>query len=136
MQHNKYLEDLGLSLDKIGTNFCNDNDERMEYWEKQQKEYGFDDRETWNMDHIFIEWLYSHLMMYLETGGKTINLDYHKFTFDGTEYTQREAIDYILNACKKYLLCDDVYCGNTGEIIPNVQKAVKLFAEILPAMWW
>lgn len=136
MQHNKYIEDLGIPLKNIGTNFCDDTDERNKKWKEERKIYGFDERETWSLDHYFVEWLYSHLMMYMETGGTVIDLNYHKFNFAGKEYTQKEAIDYILYACKEYLLCDDIYCGNTGELIPNTQKAIRLFAEILPAMWW
>lgn len=136
MQHNKYIEDLGIPLKNIGTNFCDDTDGRNKKWKEERKIYGFDERETWSLDHYFVEWLYSHLMMYMETGGTVIDLNYHKFNFEGKEYTQKEAIDYILYACKEYLLCDDIYCGNTGELIPNTQKAIRLFAEILPAMWW
>lgn len=135
MQHNKYLEDLGIPIENIGTNFCEDSDKRMDDWKRQREEYGFDERETWNMDFTFIEWLYSHLMMYLETGGKVVDLDYHTFTFEEQEYTQREAIEDILHACRDYLL-SEMFCDKYQQIAQNMQRAVKLFAEILPAMWW
>ena len=96
MQRNKYLDDLNISIDKYGTNFTSDKDERNEIWNKQREIYGFDSRECWNLDQIFIQWLYSHLMMYLEYVTGIINLEYHKFVFADKEYTQKEAIEFII----------------------------------------
>ena len=31
-----------------------------------RKEYGFDGRETWNLDKIFIEWIYTRVKYYKE----------------------------------------------------------------------
>ena len=134
MQRNKYLEDLGIPLNKIGTNFCDDNDKRSKCWKKQRKKYGFDERETWCLDHIFIEWLYSHIKMFKKIGGKCIDLDFHKFIFEEKEYTQREAMNYILKVFKKYLLSEDPEWNPS--LMKEVQKCVHLWAEILPAMWW
>ena len=55
MQKCKYLDDLGLKIEEYGTNFISDDDSRKENWAIEREEYGFDGRETWNLDKIFIE---------------------------------------------------------------------------------
>ena len=58
MQKCKYLDDLGIPINEYGTNFMSNDDPREKGWSKERKEYGFDNRETWNLDRIFIEWIY------------------------------------------------------------------------------
>ena len=132
MQRNKYLEDIGIPIDEIGTNFRVDSD--VEQWKKERELYGFDSRETWSLDKIFVEWLYSHLKMFVEACDEVISLDYYKFDFEEKEYTQRESIGYILQACKNYLIFEDL--EEEEQRVKDLQSAVRLFAEILPAMWW
>jgi len=129
MQRNKYLEDLGIPLERYGTNFMEDDDRRAESWEEEKNLYGFDNRETWNLDQIFIEWLYSHLMMYKER--TYVNLEFHKFDFEGKEISQKEAIDFIIEATKQFLTTDEY-----SRDYETVNRAVKLFADIMNAMWW
>lgn len=129
MQRNKYLEELGIPLEEYGTNFMKDDDRRAESWKEERDLYGFDSRETWNLDQIFIEWLYSHLMMYKER--TCVNLSFHKFDFDGKEVSQEEAIDFIIETTKQYLITDEF-----KRDYEKVNKAVKLFADIMNAMWW
>lgn len=134
LKHFKYLDDLGIKLENYYTNFCDNTDERFPKWLEEQKEYGFDERETWNLDRMFIEWVYTRFMMYKEIGGKTVDLSFHKFKFEGVkggikEVTQEEAIDIILESCKKVLLEDDI----NSRLPDNV---MNLFCDVLPAMWW
>lgn len=146
MQRNKYLDDLNISIDKYGTNFTSDKDERNEIWNKQREIYGFDSRECWNLDQIFIQWLYSHLMMYLEYVTGIINLEYHKFVFDGKEYTQKEAIEFIIERLKDSLVHDytDKYSNlsvderikKEEEIYDGVYDAIRMWAEIFGTCWW
>lgn len=136
MQRNKYLDQLGIPIEDYGTNFGIDTVKYKKKWKKQRKKYGFDEREIWNMGNIFVEWLYSHLKMYKQIAGKYVDLSYSHFYFKGNEYTQKEAIDYIVKACEKYLLLDNPYVNNEKEIIEDMQDAIKLFAEIWQYMWW
>lgn len=133
MQRNKYLDDLNIQINKYGTNFMPDTDERNEIWRKQKKEYGFDSRECWNLDQTFIEWLYSHLMMYLEDATGVIDLNYHKFEFDGKTYTQKEAIEFILERLRNSLI--DIY-DDKNEAYLGVYDAVRMWAEIFRTCWW
>lgn len=134
----KYLTDLGIPLKDCWINWIEKDDERwVSRWNKQIEEYGFCDVETWNFDSLFIDWLYCHLMMYKDTN--CVNLDYHKFEFEEKEYSQKTAIDFILDALKEYIIFnheDKVDIKRESELFENVQKAIRLFAEILGAMWW
>lgn len=35
-----------------------------------------------------VQWIYSHLMMYSEEGGKVVELTYHTIDFKGRTYTE------------------------------------------------
>ena len=135
MQKCKYLDDLGIPINEYGTNFMDDTDHRAESWAKEREEYGFDNRETWNLDRIFIEWIYTRVLMYKEYS--IVDLNYHKFPYKGSEITQAEAIDKILELSKEILLMDDYYSiKNSEKTINNQREICDLWKEILPAMWW
>jgi len=136
MQHNKYLEDLGIPLKDVGANFSDVNDKREKEWAREQEIYGFDERETWALDRYFIEWLYSHLKMYLERADDVIDLEFYKFKFENKEYTQKEAILFIIDACENFLLTESECYEDYMSVVKDVQNAIRLFADIFPAMWW
>ena len=136
MQKCKYLDDLGIPINEYGTNFMEDTDPRAESWAKEREEYGFDNRETWNLNSIFIEWIYTRVLMYKEYS--IVNLDYHKFPYKNSKITQGEAIDKILELAKEILLLRDYLWDEEKEkIVYNNQREIcDLWKEILPAMWW
>lgn len=136
MIHNKYLEDIGLRVEQITSNVCGDNDDRKSRWDKQKELYGFDERETWALETTFIEWLYSHLKMYLDIGGEIIDLDFYKFEYKGEQYTQRECIKIILSACEKFLKTEDPFWRDCNSTVQDMIDTIKLFADMFPAMWW
>lgn len=133
MQRNKYLDDLGIPITEYGTNFIGDNDERNKEWEKEREEYGFDNRETWCLDRILAEWMYSRFMMYKEV--TIVNLDYHKYNIDGKEWTQRECIDKIIENTKFYL-CNETYAPDSTEVYEKLSEAIKIMSEVIFDMWW
>lgn len=136
MQKCKYLDDLGLKLETYGTNFTDDYDIRSDKWNEQHKQYGFDERETWNLDRIFIEWVYTRFMMYKETC--RINMDNHKILYKDQEITQREAIDKVLNLSKEILQAgDSVWTKNINKTVyENSREICEILKELLPYMWW
>ena len=133
MQRNKYLDDLGIPITEYGTNFIGDNDERNKEWEKEREEYGFDNRETWCLDRILAEWMYSRFMMYKEV--TIVNLDYHKYNIDGKEWTQRECIDKIIENTKFYL-CNETYAPDSTEVYEKLSEAIKIMSKVIFDMWW
>ena len=135
MQRNKYLDDLGIPIEVYNHKLR--FDKRHFKWWKQRRDYGFDDRETWNLDYELVAWLYSHCMMFKEKAGDVVELEYHKFTYDGKEYTQLEIIDYIIECLGEYLKIGASWkVGSIGEAQEKVIKALHLWAEVWPAMWW
>ena len=129
MQKCKYLDDLGIPTSEYGTNFTSDDDPRQASWFEEQKEYGFDNRETWSLDRMFIEWIYTRVMMYKERA--IINTKFHKISYKSNEITQAEAMDKILELSKLCLLSDD------DELIyVNSREICDIWKELLPLMWW
>ena len=133
-QRNFYLEKLGIDVQEYGTNFCDNSDKRWKKWMKQKKKYGFDERETWCIDHVFVEWIYSHFKMYKDIA--PIDLKFHNIYYfpDGPDggsvlISQGKAIKIILKACKKYLR---TYSDNT--VLPA--PIYGLIGQIMPYMWW
>ena len=138
MQKNKYLDDLGLKPNEYGTNFIGDDDKRSSGWAEEKELYGFDSRETWCLSHIFVEWLYSHCMMYKERASEMIDLTWHKLEYNGKEYSQLEAIDYIIKCTKAYLteIDEESWTDKEIKLLEKVQDATRLWAVLFPFMWW
>ena len=131
MQRNKFLEQLGLKKQEYGTNFCTKKDKRYKKWKKQQKKYGFDSRECWNLNNTFVEWLYSRLCMYKKEASKIIDLTYHTFEWNNETITLLQAIDLILEVCKEHLTTEFLDKDYT-----KIQEIMPLWGMILPYMWW
>ena len=137
-QRNKYLEDIGLKPEECGTNFCTKKDDRNKKWKKQREKYGFDSRETWNLNDMFYEWLYSRLSMYIEVASKIVDLSYHTFEYTPTGesepkiVTQGEAIEIIRAEAKRMILADIL----DSDYKPFDENIMILFYKILPALWW
>lgn len=139
--------------------------DRQERWDKEREEYGFDNRETWALDFTAATWLHDHLKMYIELGGEIVNLSFHTFTIpvlkeddvteepsgiseyavENKELTQEEAIKLCIRYLERYILYEkeDVSGLSVQEInkrdflaMQMGQQAFRIFAEIMPAMWW
>ena len=66
-----YLEEFGWPRKRCGTNFTSTED----YMLQEQRKYGFDRRETYNLGDMFAQWLYERLRMYLDVASKKIDID-------------------------------------------------------------
>ena len=128
----KYLEELEqyYPVDTWG----GEDDDRRFAWAGEREVYGFDSRETWDLDHVFYLWLYEHLRMYQEKASEIVDLHYHKFTFKGEEFYQDELIDKMLERLRFYFSkkYDDWDVDDTE----YVREVAELWAIVLPAMWW
>ena len=132
MVYNKYLEDIGIDARNYATNFVSDDDDRNEIWQKEKEEWGFDSRETWCMDRIFIEWLYCHLMLFQEYYQDTGRQIVIPFINPKESYTISEWISMIKKACISYLktpMWSDDFLEKMN--LDALEEAVKVFAEIL-----
>ena len=125
----KYLEDIGV---KDYPEAWSKNSKRQKRWKRQQRLYGFDERETWDLHWSFYYWLYERLMCYLEVCN--IDLSYHKFTYCNRKYTQEQLIDMMLERLR-FSFSED-YDEFNNEHWNYVHETEKIWAIILPSMWW
>lgn len=135
MKRNKYLDDIGIKINNYGSNFIKDRKIQRFF---ERRKYGFDFRETINMDLMFAEWLYSRLMMLKE---QTMdNLSFHSIEFEGEKYTIEQAINQILNITKDYLYHYEVIDMDGDEEVPQnkvevitekMKQVTRLWAEIM-----
>lgn len=167
----KYLNDIGIKSDatcvfnttEIEKDENGNETSRMQRFREEREEYGFDDRETWSLDWTMIGWMYSHLAMYLEIGGKMVDLKYHKFdipvleeipgdewVYENSGYpeayqrevirenvTQEECIKIAMNYMKTYLEAEFSHNFELEfKAAECVRCALKIIAEIFPALWW
>ncbi len=137
VQRNKYFDDLGFKPNQYGVNFIakREKRKRLKQWKNERKLYGFDSRETWCLDSMFAEWLYTRCTMYLEKASEVVNLDYYKFNFRGKEYTQREAIERI-RQWSLYYVKNRYESGREEKAVKALTAASELWTIILPYMWW
>lgn len=67
---------FGIKED-YGLNWLSKDDDRLKDFNDEKEMYGFCSAETWNMDRIFCEWLYSHCKMYLEKVEGIIDMEFN-----------------------------------------------------------
>lgn len=103
----------------------------MRYFNHEKEIYGFCSAETWNMDRIFCEWLYSHCKMYLEKAEGTVDMEFHSIEIDGEEVTQLQCIQRIIKLTGVALTVSD-----GEEATKNLREAILIWAEVFPLMWW
>lgn len=130
----KYLEDIGVTERPDNTWGQKGPDEREARWEQMREIYGFDDRETWALNDAFYMWLYERLMMYKEIGGEVVDLTFHKFKYQGQEYSQLELINKLLEMLKVYFKSGEYKFGDEDYTL--MTEIGEIWAIILPAMWW
>ena len=135
MQKHKYLEKLGLRRRDCGNNFVRP----YKNAKKEQRQFGFDRRETIDIGNGFMQWLYERLSMYAETAGKIIDLD-QNFIQDGNRtITYREGIDSIMPLLEEYLMLSplryDLVLAQR-ECNRLMQEAIHRWAVIAPCMNW
>lgn len=130
-QKNKYLEDLGLKKEDYGLNWLSKDDDRLKDFNDEKEMYGFCSAETWNMDRIFCEWLYSHCKMYLEITEGKVDLEFHCVEIDGEEVTQLQCIQRIIKLTGGALTESDREAATM-----QLREAILIWAEVFPLMWW
>ena len=130
-QKNKYLEDLGLKKEDYGLNWLSKDDDRLKDFNDEKEMYGFCSAETWNMDRIFCEWLYSHCKMYLEITEGKVDLEFHSVKIGDEELTQLECIQRIIKLTGEALTDSDREAATM-----KLREAILIWAEVFPLMWW
>lgn len=127
----KFIDNLNISSAR---DVCNDsNDDRMGTWIQENNDYGFDSRETWNLDIVMVELLYERLKKYLDVS--TVNLEFHTYDVDGVLLTQKQVIDKIIENCEIVLVSNHNLDSDMGTA--NRKKDIWIYWSIIEnSMWW
>lgn len=140
MKRNKYLDELGIPREE---QLCNSlkggSFKRRLRLRRQRKNYGFDERETWNLDHTYIEWLYCHLKMYK----RVTNVDMDACLLTNVVIDKDKVIEEM-SMSDAYIFMTEVlgnYLKEKAEdflVIPSkeVYEALHMFASTFRAWWW
>lgn len=145
-------------LNEIGINgIClSPGDSREKKYKNYEEKYGVFPPDCWDLDYTMLCYLYERLLQYKRDA--CVDLTYHKFTFDGKEYTQEELIDEMIEIAEFVLmdldkvskrtktykrLTSNKYYIKYGEFNSfddeqfNIRGNFwKIWAIIYPAMWW
>ena len=127
----KYLEELETYA---GPNWGLKEDEREEKWLEEERTYGFNSTETWDLDSAFYLWLYERLRMYMDVASEIVNLHYHTFIFKGHKFYQDELIQMMIERLQFYF--SEEYNEYDADDFAYVKEIGEIWAVVLPAMWW
>lgn len=109
----------------------------VKYW-FQRRIRGWSDDETWNLDYEFIKWVNSRFKKYKEKASKIVDLEFHRFEYEGKEYTQLQLIDRVIELTDEMLT--DEYWGliyTDAERLEKIKDEVfDIFKLIYGVMWW
>lgn len=117
---------------------------RQDEFNQQRQEYGFDERETWDLDITTILWLYSHLKRFKEWNshlndfyGKNAHMYEVEVLNENKELETKnlsygQIIDIILDYFDKFLADDDLL--REDEYL-YASQGMKLYGIILPSLW-
>ena len=133
MRRNKYIEDLGIKREDYGSNFVKKG-KIQRFIERRM--YGFDYRDTINMDLMWAEWIYSRLTMLMEQTYDDLTSD--SVEFEGEIYTIEQAFERIRKASRDYLyywileyLDGKKTEDEVKDICNEMKAATRLWAEVM-----
>ena len=107
-----------------------DDEIRNQKWKKEAEEYGFDERETWNLDFTFFCWLYERLKRYKEIN--CVDLTHEIVKANNEEKTLEEWIDIMINNAEALILLD-MY---SEENIKLAEFTIEIFKQTIFYLWW
>lgn len=125
----KFLDDIGCiyrPTDLIGDKI------ECKRWKKQRKEYGFDEREVYNLDYTWHLWMYEHLSLYLQVADGVPTVD--KFEYKENIYTQKEIIQMILDRLTLELGPDPSWT-ESEKTVAYVKEIEPLWFLVYSSLW-
>lgn len=142
LKHNKYLEKLGFDTSSCRVTSVQLTKKRR----KQIKEYGFCDIETYNLDMLFFQWLYSHLKMYKDLAGKVVDLGWENGIEIRVPSANKDNKEKEVIRCS-LLRAINILIDMTEKVLKDMLKGKDIDSEeckniceiwgvILPYMWW
>lgn len=112
-------------------------------WPYGEEDYpDFDERDTFDMDHTLIAWLYERLRYFQDVVTEEVVLDdpeWRTYEVDGEQLTQLQCIDRMVEDCKTILLYkewEDEHDLEWPKIDAAKDDLFKVLSKVYWAMWW
>ena len=120
---------------------------RRKFLDSQVRRFGFTDCETWSLDYTACVWLYSHIKMMLDIGGKVVNFEWEWWNDEFRKELQAVGVDtdkYHNDKMVFEYICELleeadklVYeCDFTNKEYDLKKKAFAIFGVMIPRAWW
>ncbi|WP_375580136.1 hypothetical protein ABWH96_03460 [Marivirga tractuosa] len=122
---NKPVDIKYLNIPNICFSLTEKNNEREEKFIKQRMERGFDDSETWGLDHTIASFIIPRLERYQELANERLDRDKE----------QVQDVDTLLEAMKLIEKDGGIHDWNKKEE-ETVMKGLALFPKVLLQLWW
>ena len=122
--YHKYLNDI-LPKGKTPYDFYYDDEIKNQKWKKEREQYGFDERETWNLDFTFFCWLYERLRKYKEVS--FADLTHKNVKVNNEEKNLEEWINLMISNCESLILVD-MY---SEENIKLAEFTIEIFKQTI-----
>ena len=109
----------------------------IKYW-LQRRIRGWSDDETWNLDNENKKRVNSRFKKYKEKASKIVDLEFHRFEYEGKEYTQLQLIDRVIELTDE-MLTDEYWdlIHTDAERLEKIKDEVfDIFKLIYGVMWW
>lgn len=136
MINRKYLEDIDINFEDTPNGFAK-YDERYLHWEEQRKIYGFDERDTWNLEYTIDLLLYERLCMYKEYAMKFLDLDFHKITMEDTEINILECLTRMIEGLMLKITLDDLdEKRNEPKNKKLIDDVYVIYNKCKRFLWW
>lgn len=101
---------------------------RTKRYVKQYEKQGWSDMDTWNMDVRFAEWIVPRLRRFIELHNGFPGGDMTEKQWDKTLKEMLEGFEFMTT--------DDWYGSDEVEKQEKAARALKLFGEWAPHLWW
>lgn len=125
------IEYIGINMGLASRNL------KIDY-EKENLEYGFNQKEVWFLVKNLKEFIYKRLKMYDDvTDGFLIkDGDFHAFEYKEEILTFQDYIDKILEGLELDMNCSDLEKANNPDIKTKIDDVFKLLPLCFGHLWW
>ena len=131
----KYIDELGIEYVETPQGWNTDiKDRRFSDWMKQREEWGFDERETWDLTYAFELWLYERLKVYDEVNIVDTRSKSHQFKYKGKILDFQDCINRMVEGLE-IKLSDDAWWKDVDKK-EKVEDVLKLFVLCYNCLWW
>ena len=128
----KYIDNISTEPYRTDTVRCKHLRTRLKHW-WQRRIYGFDERETWDLDKTFYTWLYEHLMMYRDVTYVDLSQS-RPHEWKGGTYTTEDLLNILIEYLTVAMTKDYEFC--TEKEREQIDDIPVIWGIIIKEMWW